>query len=261
VKRSHLLILIMLFATAGCAVQPAAPDFLPEATPPGAETDQRTRARLHTELAAGYFQVGSVGVALEEVSIALRADSGYGPAYNMAGLIYAALKEDRLAEQNFRQALRIGPADSDAHHNFGWYLCSRGRKQEGIRHLLTAVRNPLYQFPDRSYATAGLCAREGGELDAADEYFQLALKARPTNPQALYHLADMSYARGDYPAARDYINRFTRAATAGPEVLWLGVRVERRLGDRNAEASFALQLRNNFPESQEARALLAGKYE
>jgi type IV pilus assembly protein PilF len=39
------------------------------------------------------------------------------------------------------------------------------------------------------------------------------------------------------------------------------VRVERRLGDRNSEASYALQLRNKFPNSSEARALIAGQYE
>jgi len=39
------------------------------------------------------------------------------------------------------------------------------------------------------------------------------------------------------------------------------VRVERRLGDRNSEASYALQLRNKFPGSREAQALSAGQFE
>jgi type IV pilus assembly protein PilF len=39
----------------------------------------------------------------------------------------------------------------------------------------------------------------------------------------------------------------------------LGVRVERRLGDRNSEASYAMQLRKNFPDSKEARALATGE--
>ena len=47
------------------------------------------RARVHTELAAGYFELGNMAVALEEVKEALRADANYGPAYNVAGLIYA----------------------------------------------------------------------------------------------------------------------------------------------------------------------------
>jgi type IV pilus assembly protein PilF len=74
-------------------------------------------------------------------------------------------------------------------------------------------------------------------------------------------MADLSYARRDYSEAKNYLGRLTQAAPANAETLWLGVRVERRLGDRNSEASYALQLRNRFPDSREARALLAGQYE
>jgi len=52
-----------------------------------------------------------------------------------------------------------------------------------------------------------------------------------------------------------------RDATPGAEILWLALRVERGLGDRNAEASLGFQLRRNFPDSREARALMAGQYE
>ena len=55
--------------------------------------------------------------------------------------------------------------------------------------------------------------------------------------------------------------RLEKVASAGPEVLWLWLRVERKLGDRNAEASYAAQLPQSFPNSKEASALLAGRYE
>ena len=74
-------------------------------------------------------------------------------------------------------------------------------------------------------------------------------------------MADLAYARGDFPAAKQYLNRLTKVANPGAEVLWLGVRVERRLGDRGSEESYAHRLRNNFPDSKEAQALLAGQYE
>lgn len=260
-KFTRFAILVVLLASAGCAVQPAATEVKPQADTTGSETDERARARIHTELAAGYYELRNMSVALEEVNIALRADSGYGPAHNVAGLVYAALKEDRRAEQHFAQALRIDPLDSDAHNNYGWYLCQSGREQESIKYFLAALRNPLYQNADRSYVNAGLCSRRRGDLAGAEEYFLSALKVRPNQPQALYHLAEVAYARGNYPAARTYLMRFTQVAAASPEVLWLGVRVERRLGDHNAEESYALQLRNRFPESKEARALFAGQYE
>jgi len=195
------------------------------------------------------------------VKEALPADPTYGPAHNVAGVIYAQLKEDRLAEESFQRAIRINSGDSDALHNYGNFLCQRKREREGIPYFMQAVRNPLYANPERSYVNAGVCARRAGDAAGATEFFQLALKLRPNQPQALYQMADLAYARGDFGVARGYLNRLTQVATANAEALWLGVRVERRLGDRNSEVSYASQLRTRFPDSQETRALLAGQYE
>ena len=247
---------------AGCAMHPADESGLKPATSTtGDESHSQMRARVHTELAASYFDIGNVGVALEEVKEALRSDPNYGPAHNVAGVIYAQLKDDRLADESFQRALRINPSDSDALHNYGMFLCQRKQEREGIKYFMQAVRNPLYPNPERSYVNAGVCARRVGDTAGASEFFQLALKVRPNQPQALYQMADLAYARGDFGEARGYLNRLTQVATANAEALWLGVRVERRLGDRNSEASYALQLRTRFPDSREARALLTGQDE
>lgn len=227
----------------------------------GEETGDRARARIHTELAASYYELGNMPVALEEVREALRVDSNYSPAHNVAGLIYGRLKEDRLAEESFQRALRISPTDYNAHNNYGLFLCDRKREREAIEHFIAAVRNPLYPFPDRSFVNAGVCARRSGDLAGAEGYLQQALKSRPNQPQALFQMADLSFMRGDFLGARNYLNRLTQLAQPGAEMLWLGVRVERQLGDRNGEASYALQLRNRFPDSAEARQLAAGRYE
>jgi type IV pilus assembly protein PilF len=226
----------------------------------GEESGDRVRARIHTELAGEYFQLGNLPVAIEEVKEALRSDANFGPAHNVAGLIYSTLNEDKLAEESFRRALQINQFDPDANHNYGQFLCQRKREEDGIRYFMAAVKNPLYQSPDRSYINAGVCARRRGDMTGAESYFQLALKTRPGQPQALFHMADLSFARGDYTAAKSYLNRLTQVSVPNAEILWLGVRVERKMGDRNSEASYALQLRNKFPDSKEARSLAAGEH-
>jgi type IV pilus assembly protein PilF len=195
------------------------------------------------------------------VNAALRADPNYGPAFNVAGLIYADLKEDKLAQQNFERALRVNALDSDANNNYGRFLCDRGRESEAIKYFLTALRNPLYQNPDSSYVNAGLCSRRRGYIAAAEDYFQKAISVRPNQPQALYQLADLAYSRGAYPQAKAYLTRLTEVSATNAEVLWLGVRIERKLGNREAAATYGVQLSNNFPESKEARALIAGRDE
>jgi type IV pilus assembly protein PilF len=262
-KMKGVALVAVCLALSGCAAQRSDDSGLTAVSAPttGDESADRLRARIHTELAANYFDIGNLAVALEEVKEALRADQNFGPAHNVAGLIFAQLKEDRLAEESFQRALSINPADPDAHHNYGMFLCQRKQEREAIKHFMLAVRNPLYLTPDRSYINAGVCARRSGDAAGAAEFFLLALKLRPTQPQALYQMADLSYVRGDYGEAKNYLNRLTQAAPSTAEALWLGVRVERRLGDRNSEASYALQLRNKFPNSREARALVAGQYE
>jgi type IV pilus assembly protein PilF len=259
----RFLIIAACLALTACVSQKAADDstLKSQSSTTGDETADRARARIHTELAASYYELGNTSVALEEVREALRADPNYGPSNNVAGLIYGRLGENRLAEESFQRALRINPSDYDAHNNFGLFLCDRKREREAIDHFLAAVSNPLYSFPDRSYVNAGVCARRGGDVKAAEGYFQQALKIRPNQPQALYQMGDVEYARGNYPVARSYLNRVTQVVQGNAEVLWLGVRVERKMGDRNAEASYALQLRNRFPNSVEAQALAAGRYE
>ena len=159
--------------------------------------------------------------ALEEVREALRADSDYGPAYNVAGLIYAELKEDKLAHENFQRALRIDALDSDANNNYGRFLCERKREAEAIKYFQAALSNPLYVTPERSYVNAGLCTLRQGDVARAEGYFLEALRVRPMQPQALYQLADIAYARGDMARAKDYLMRLEKVASPGPEVLWL----------------------------------------
>jgi type IV pilus assembly protein PilF len=259
-KKGYLVLCVALIA-AGCVTQPSESELRPTVNTTGSDSGERERARIHTELASGYFELGNYGVALEEVRIALQADSNFGPAYNVAGLVYAALKEDRRAEQNFERALSINPLDSDAHNNYGRFLCQTKREDEGIKHFMAAVRNPLYKSPERSFINAGICSRQRGDNSAAVDYFQQAIKRAPNEPRALYQLADLAYGQGDYAAAKRYLDRLAKVVPPVPELLWLAVRVERKLGNSNAEASYAQQLRKNFPDSKESAALAAGQYE
>jgi type IV pilus assembly protein PilF len=249
---------VMLIA-AGCAgTGSEKADYAPQS---GADTEAQSRARAHTELASGYFELGNYGVALQEANEALKSEPNYGPAFNVLGLIYMELRDDKAAESNFQRALRINSLDSDTNNNYGAFLCQRKREQESVKYFLAALRNPLYATPDKSWANAGACARQAGDLVAAEDYFQKALKLRPNQPQALLQMADMAYKRKNYPGAKAYLARLPVDAAPTADVLWLALRVERALGDRNAEASLGFQLRKNFPDSREVRDLIEGRYE
>ncbi|MBZ0104202.1 MAG: type IV pilus biogenesis/stability protein PilW [Sulfuricella denitrificans] len=224
------------------------------------QSDDTKRAKIHTELGAGYFGMGKLGVALEELNIAIRSDSRYAPAHNILGLIYMELREYDKADESFRRSLSIDDTNSDAHNNYGWFLCQRNRVDEAIGHFMSALKNPLYTTPEKAYLNAGQCSLKKGDDQGAEEFFLRAIKFQPSPPQALFYLSDIQFRRARYNDAQFYLEQLMKSGPT-PEGLWLGARIAHRLGNRDAEANYGLQLRKHFPDSREAIAYRNGQFD
>jgi type IV pilus assembly protein PilF len=221
-------------------------------------SQKRESARIHTELGAGYFSQGQIGVALEEFLEAARIDSSYALAHNGLGLVYSALGEDTKADASFKRAISLEPTNSESRNNYGTFLCTRNRIDESITQFMEAVKNPLYATKDIAYLNAGLCSLRKNDTDGAENYLLRALQAQPLLHRASYELAQIQFDRKKYGLAREYLQT-PLVGNPTPEVLWLAIRVERQLGDRDAEASYSLELRRNYPDSEQAKVLLSGQ--
>lgn len=226
-----------------------------------ADNEPRQRAKVHTELGSLYMLDGRLAIALEEARIALTADSGYAPAYNLLGLTHMTMNEPKLAEENFQKAMRLAPGDPEISNNYGWFLCQNGRESGSISHFMAAARNPLYPTPTKPYTNAGICSLRLKNDKAAEDYLMTALRLSPTNTQALFWLADIAYRQGRQADARQWTTDIEKMMEPTPEVLWLALRIERKLGNREAEARYAAQLRRRFPASTEMRLLSQGQYD
>lgn len=223
--------------------------------------DRRTRARLHSELASLYLQSGNLAIALDELNLAISIDPDYAKAYGARGLAHYEIRELDLAEGDFQRALRLDDKDPEIQNNFGWFLCQTGREREGISYFQRAMRNALYQTPERAHLNAAACHFKLGELDAAERLAQQVLRLAPENEEARLRLATISYRRGHTELAREHLLQLLRKGEASPEVLWLAVRIERRLGNRQEEARHTSQLRRKFPLAPETEELLKGNFE
>lgn len=219
----------------------------------------RERAQAHTELGAGYYAQNQIAVALEEFEIAAKINPYYAPAYNGLGLVYGQLREDEKADAAFRKALQLDSKSSETRNNYGSFLCSRNRIDESIIQFNEAVKNPLYVTPGVAYMNAGTCLLRKQDFKQAELYLRHALELQPQLFQAGYQLAVISYNRGDYVNARNYLNPALDSGSPTAEMLWLGIRLARQAGDRDKEASYALQLRRNFPHSEQTKQLLSGQ--
>jgi len=122
------------------------------------------------------------------------------------------------------------------------------------------LKNPLYETPELAYLNLGVCSRKAGMVKEAAGNLQRALVLHPDMPGALYSLAGLSYDSGDYAGAKSYFRRFSQVSPElTAEQLLLAVRIERKVRDRNSEASYALQLRKRYPDSRETQLLSQGE--
>jgi type IV pilus assembly protein PilF len=255
-----LLKLMFVVILAACAAKPSEPDH-DTGTLIGEVGDPRNRAKLHTELASMYYSNGNLGVALEELRAAAKADANYAPAYGMYGLVYMQMKDQTRAEESFERALRLAPSDADINHNYGWFLCQTGREPASVKYFLQAIRNPLYAMPWRSYSAAGVCTMKMNQLKDAEAFFERALKFEPDEPASLVGLGQIRYRQGNIGEARKLVTRYNKLVTPTSESLWLAVRIERRMGERLQEQALANQLRRRYPDSREFQALQRGQYD
>lgn len=221
--------------------------------------DTKASARIHTELGAVYYGQSQYGLALEELKYALRMDNKYAPAYGVRGLVYMALLDDKKAKEDFERSLDLDDSDSGTRNNYGWFLCQRGKEKESMAQFMEAVKNPLYTTPEKAYLNAGLCSKKFGKTSQAEMFLKNALNFQPKMSEALLGLAELSFSQADYAGAKSYFLRLSRNGvdlSAGD--LLLAARIERKLGDKIAEASYKLQLRKRYPDSRETQLMLSG---
>jgi type IV pilus assembly protein PilF len=233
----------------------------PTPPPPPQEAPAPYRAQLHTEIAAGFYERGQMEVALQELGEAVKLDPKNARTYNVYGLVYAMIGQDANAQQNFLKAIELAPNDSEIRQNWGWYLCTHGRAKESIQEFELAVRNPLYKTPDISLVNAGKCSVEIGDNKRGEEFFKRALSINPNNSVAAYNLSLLAYRQARLAEARALMKSVMQQAAPPADALYLGMCIERKLGDRSSEASYVSQLRNRYPESAEAKAIPPGACE
>ena len=212
-------------------------------------------AESNLNLGIAYLKRGEYEKSLEKLDKALEADPRYTPTLNALGLLYQKLGNNAKAEQYFKQALGIRSNDPYTLNNYGQFLCANDRFDEAQDAFMSAAKNPLYETPEISITNAGTCALKNNHPDAAEKFFREALDKNPKVPIALIQMSQISYDQGNYLSARGYLQRYLAVSKHSPASLWLGIQIEQQLGDKDALSSYALLLKNKYPDSNEAKLL------
>lgn len=206
-------------------------------------------------LGVEYMRVGSYEKALDRLERARKMDPGYYETYNMLGMLYQQLGELNDADSSFRKALSLNNSDPSTQNNYGQLLFAMKQYDKAIELFMRAASNPLYETPEIAFYNAGRCAQAKKDLASAEQYYRRALELRPTLPEALIRMSELSFENKKYLSARGYLERYLENSKHTAKSLWLGIQIEQKLGDHDAVSSYALLLRNTFPDSKEAALL------
>ncbi|MDX1573666.1 MAG: type IV pilus biogenesis/stability protein PilW [Methylophaga sp.] len=215
-------------------------------------------AEINMRLGLNYMQRGDYAFALEKLEKALQQDPNLPSAHNTIAILYQRLGEEEKAEHHFKKAVSLAPGYSEAQNNYGAFLCQQQQYEQAEERFLIAVENPLYQSVAQAYENAGLCAMQEPDVKKAENYFRRALQIEPTLSKSLLQMAELSYQQQNYLQARGYMQRFHDASTWTARALLLGIKIENKLGDEDAVASYILILRSRFPDSDEMQLVNQG---
>ncbi len=225
-------------------------------TPVQERVDTAKAAEANANLGLRYMQNGDYELALKKLKRALEFDRSYAPTHHYLAELYRRLDKNEEADKYFRDAIYYSDENSALHNNYGAFLCSWNRYDDGEEQFLKVLENPVYPRQELVYENLGLCIERKPDLERAESYLRSALRLNARLPKSLLAMARISFAKGDYLRTRAYLQRHLELARHTKESLWLGIRAERLLGDNNAVASYGMQLKANFPDAPETKLYL-----
>jgi type IV pilus assembly protein PilF len=227
-------------------------------TTEGGFTDQASPDRAREErvsLARQYIAEGNWDSAKRNLELAKQIDPDSADVHEAFGLLYQRTGELELAEENFSQSVSLDRNCSRCRNNYAAFLYSQERYKQAEDQLERVVRDTLYSARPQAFVNLGLCRLKLFNDQGAEEAFMRALSMDRTNRIALLELADLRFAAGDITNAQKYYETYrSLVRQQSARGLWLGIRIARQTGDKDAEASYELALSNLFPTSAEYEA-------
>ncbi len=246
-SRLAILFLLGVLTLTGCAAR----------TEPivNRESDQ-ARTDVRIRWAKQHIQLGEYEEAKRPLTQALEISPRSPDVLNLLAFVFQQQGETALAEQYFKEALAADPTFAPGQNNYGIFLMIQKRYQEACAHLNTAAKNPLYEGRPQALENLAGCYLLSGESALAEATYRQVLRLNPDSVTANIELASLAYERGDSGEAWSRFSRFSelvnlRRTEHTAKSLWLGVQLARDGRDPGMAATYALLLKNLYPDSPE----------
>jgi type IV pilus assembly protein PilF len=243
------LILVGLAGLAGCVTTTNSPF--------AREADKQEAIHNYVKLATAYIGQGNFERARHHLDRALQIDPDNAAALSARGLVENANGETELADESFRKAIDSDPGYTRGRVYYGAFLYAQGRMEEARNQFRAASRDTEYKDRGSVFYNLGLTQEKLGEPDKAATSYRRAVELSRGDSRPLLSLSRVLVEEGNYQAASRYYSRLlsviahNKGIKHSAESLFTGIRIARHFNDRDQEASLALLLKNEYPESVE----------
>lgn len=247
--RRIILLLLVLVVPAGC-VTVTDSRFTREA-------DRDEAVANYVELGKAYLDKGNLERARKHLNRALDLNPDDSAANAAKAIIYQTEGDDELAEESFRTAISNDPSYTQARMYYGSFLFVRNRFDEAREQFRRASEDTAFDKRAAAFYNLGTTQERLGNPAEAAQAYRRAVELSRGNAEALLALSRNLVETGDYSAASRYYSRLLNVMqrdarlTHSPQSLLTGIRIARYFGEHDRESSYALLLKNEFPDSLE----------
>jgi tetratricopeptide (TPR) repeat protein len=190
---------------------------------------------LHGRLGTLLYQTGQGDEAIKELeeAVKLRVDSTIYCNYAVTML---AKGEIEKAAKYFNMAIKLNPANAEAHFNLGNIFLSKQLSEKAADEYKMAVKtNPNYT---KALINLGVASEQMGQLDNAIENYRHAIKSDPNIAVAHFNLAVTLSRKGLMDEAVEHMHKYLEfepqdaaARCKYAEMLLLQDKVERAIAE------------------------------
>ena len=228
----------------------------------GFEKPKTPDEAIATRVAAAkqYLRNRDFESARRHLKSAMKLDPNSAEVHDALGLTFQYSGEKELAEKHFKRAVSLGSGVSRYRINYASYLFRESRFDDAERQLQKIVDDSLYEKREAALVMLGLSQLQLLQIDEAQRSFERALVLNPRNPRVLKELSILHYEAKRFEVSWRYFQAYRKVvAKLDAEFLLLGIELARELQDVDSEASFALALKNLYPDSREYQSYLRRK--
>ncbi|MDR3204682.1 MAG: tetratricopeptide repeat protein [Deltaproteobacteria bacterium] len=212
------LIVLSTLLTAGC-VAPSSTRRHNEVTLKPGTAEQQVEA--FTNLGAARLMQGDLAGALSELSKAEKLNPNNVEVLSYLGLTYYSRKDFDKAIEYYQKALTLDPSRSEVHNNLGLVYMERKEYDLAKTQFEFCLKDPTYSKPYLPQFNLGLIEEAQERFEEAIKIYRQIIISSPQYAPPFFRLGRISYVKGDYRQAVDFLLNAVRLNTNYTEAYFL----------------------------------------